>query len=362
MSAPACIQTKVLVGIVILQWICISHLLLRELSYDALVGSGGEHGPAAVAVPPLPPPKKAIATQQLEGSATERSSSKPHFKGVATTVMLNNPKWFQRRYTMMIQNVLFNIPPDWGVQIFYTGTGQSQFGIDISPGLTRLIDNYPDRIALTTIPPSIAKSNKKPKQLWTTEWIWENMMLSNDTARDNQNVLTFAGNGAICSNSRTTMNDIIEMRLDFIGMPTNRNKGLGGDGSTHSLRNRKAMLDALQYQKEAGNRHNGEEREDIYFLRTLMEMNKNGKGDIRYQIATKEQTELLGGITPTISKMAADEWNNDSMKKEAENAGPPMIVSGTIPQLGNAARELMLDLCPELKIIFPSELMCTERK
>eukprot|EP00571_Detonula_confervacea_P008862 CAMPEP_0172324902 /NCGR_PEP_ID=MMETSP1058-20130122/52610_1 /TAXON_ID=83371 /ORGANISM="Detonula confervacea, Strain CCMP 353" /LENGTH=101 /DNA_ID=CAMNT_0013041317 /DNA_START=42 /DNA_END=344 /DNA_ORIENTATION=+ len=101
----------------------------------------------------------------------------------------------------MIQNVLFNIPTDWGIQIFYfyTGNGKSQSGLDISPGLTRLIDTFPNRIILTTIPPAIVKSNHKPKQLWTTEWIWDNMLLSNNATDDNQNVLTFTGNGAICS-------------------------------------------------------------------------------------------------------------------------------------------------------------------
>mmetsp|Transcript_7239 Transcript_7239/g.12648 ORF Transcript_7239/g.12648 Transcript_7239/m.12648 type:complete len:286 (-) Transcript_7239:95-952(-) len=254
---------------------------------------------------------------------------------------------------MMIQNILFSIPVDWGIQIFYTGKGQSQFGLDISPGLTRLIDTYPNRIILTKIPPDITKSNQKPKQLWTTEWMWENMLLSTNSTDNNQNVLLFTGNGAICSNSHTTINDILDLRLDYIGIPSNRNKGFGGDGSTHSLRNRDAMLDAIRYQKRAGKGHDGQERDDIFFLRTLMEMNKSGQ-DKKYRIAIKEQTNWFGGISPMISKMTAGESSNETMKKEAEKAGPPLVVSGTMSHLGNAARELMLDLCPELKVIFPS--------
>lgn len=242
-----------------------------------------------------------------------------------------------------------------------TYQGQSQFGLDISPGLTRIIDTYPNRIILTTVPPDIAKANKKPKQLWTTEWIWRSMMLNDTTTDDDndQNVLVFTGNGAICSNSHTTIHDIINLRLDYIGIPSKRSKGLGGDGSTHSLRNRNAMLDAIQFQKKVGNPHDGEERDDIFFLRTLTEMNnKNNKdrGRRYYRIAAKEQTEIFGGIHLAMSTMTASEWTNDTLKKEAENAGPPLVVSGTMSQLGNAARELMLDLCPELKIIFPSEL------
>jgi len=288
--------------------------------------------------------------QKMQRNNAEMRSTKtgPQWNGVAATLMLNNPKWFQRRYTMMIQNILFNIPVDWGVQIFYTGTGQSQFGLDISPGLTRLIEAYPNRIILTTIPVEIAKLNKKPKQLWATEWIWKNMAANN--------VFTFTGNGAVCSNSHTTMHDILDLRLDYIGIPSTRNKGVGGDGSTHSLRNRNAMVEAIRYQNSLGKGYDGEEREDLFFLRTLMEMAKSiNEGEtIKYRIATKEQTELFGGISPTISKMKADEWTDDKMKKTAEMAGPPLVVSGTIPSLGNAARELMLDLCPELKVIFPS--------
>ena len=59
--------------------------------------------------------------------------------GVAATLLLHAPTWFQRRYTMMIQNTISNIPDDWVVQIFYTTSGQSQHGLDISPGIKRFI-------------------------------------------------------------------------------------------------------------------------------------------------------------------------------------------------------------------------------
>lgn len=37
---------------------------------------------------------------------TERS----HYDGVAVTLMLNAPKWFQKRYSTMISNILSNTP------------------------------------------------------------------------------------------------------------------------------------------------------------------------------------------------------------------------------------------------------------
>lgn len=176
-----------------------------------------------------------------------------------------------------------------------------------------------------------------------------------DSSNDNQQVLVFTGNGAICSNSKTTLGDVANLHFDYIGMPSKRNNGLGGDGSTHSVRNRKAVLDAIRYRTKTGKPYNGEERDDIFFLNTLIEMNNDNK-ERNYRIATKDDTLLLGGITPALSKMTAG-GNNDTLKKEAENAGPPLMISGTIPQLSNDARHMMLDLCPELKVIFPSELV-----
>ena len=32
------------------------------------------------------------------------------YEGVATTLMLNAPKWFQKRYSTMISNILTNTP------------------------------------------------------------------------------------------------------------------------------------------------------------------------------------------------------------------------------------------------------------
>lgn len=322
------------------QWICFSYILLAKLSHGELaVGDGGAHGPAAVIMP-----------------SWLRKSDTPRFKGVAATMMLNTPR-YQRRYSTMIQNVLLNIPRDWGVQIFNIGEVES---LDLNPGFAHLIERYPDRIMLTTIPPDIAKLNARARDLWSNEWMWENMHISadhDDTATGESNVLLFTGKGVICSNSHTTINDILDARLDYIGTKTINNKGLGGDGSTHSLRNRNAMIDAIRYQKKKGKKYDGnKESEDMFLLTSLLEMNNDDKYKKKhYRIATKEQTVQFGGkMSPAISIMTGDEWTNATMKKEAEDAGPPFIISGTIPYLGNAARELVLDMCPELKVLFPS--------
>ena len=139
----------------------------------------------------------------------------------------------------------------------------------------------------------------------------------------------------MCSNSKLSMLDgsafdrILD-KVDFIGSPSRELWGRGGTGDI-SYRNRTAMLDAIRFKK-----HDGNEREDTFFIKTLLEMNKNAERDL-YRVATKEQTQLFGGT--------------DGLDEER---GPPMVISGTMPRMDQDSRESLLLLCPELKIIFPS--------
>ncbi len=76
----------------------------------------------------------------ISNSTSLTTNSLPKvYGGVAATLLLHAPAWFQRRYTMMIQNTIANIPDDWVVQIFYTAAGQSKKGIDLNPGIQRFI-------------------------------------------------------------------------------------------------------------------------------------------------------------------------------------------------------------------------------
>ena len=247
------------------------------------------------------------------------------FRGVAATLMINSPKWFQRRYTMMISNILLNIPPDWAVQIFYTGTGLSQIGLDINPGLVRLASTN-DRIVLTKIPEEVYNKHGMKKRIlyWTDEWIWKEMLADR--------ILVFSGNGVLCSNSKLSIADgtaTILNDVDYIGTPWREFWGAGGDG-TISYRNRTAMLHAIRFRK-----HDGNEREDRYFVRTLLEINEK-EGTELYRVASKEQTLIFGGTENIV-----------------EVEGPPMVVSGTMPNIDHELRETVLDLCPELRMIFP---------
>lgn len=94
-------------------------------------------------------------------------------QGVAVTLFLHSPTWFQRRNTVMVNNIRDNLPNNWKVQIFYMGKGQSQKGIDDSLGLKRLIGE--NKVTLTLIPEYILKKKRKAIHLLTESWLWEHM-------------------------------------------------------------------------------------------------------------------------------------------------------------------------------------------
>lgn len=249
------------------------------------------------------------------------------YEGVAVTLMINAPKWFQRRYTTMVQNILDNTPSNWAVQIFYVALGQSKFGLDINPGLIRLNSTI-DRLIMTELPQDIVKKQgmKVKKLYWTSEFLWESMVADN--------VLVFSGNGAICSNSRLSLLDDSALKVlqdfDYIGTPS-RTRSEGGDGSL-SFRKRSAMLSAIRNVP-----YDGDSAEDYYFIEALKTINRKGG---TYKVATKEDTWLIGGV------------KNANEFKEEE--GPPFIISGTISYLDNNIRNTVLEMCPEVKRLFPS--------
>ena len=261
------------------------------------------------------------------------SSDLRKFAGVAATIMLNSPKWFQRRYTAMISNVFVNIPSDWAIQIFYVAEGQSQFGLDINPGILRLASSHPKRIFLTKLPSHLTRKfgvRKAKSAYWSSDWVWEQMVADR--------VFVFDGNGALCTNSKRISfldgnvknSSALQLfdNLDYIGSPWRLLGGRGGEG-TFSYRNRTAMLQAIRYKP-----NDAKEREDFYFVKTLLEMNQHSVSS--YRLANVEQTAIFGGTF-----------------EFSEEDGPPFVISGTLGHLEHDKREMVLSMCPELKIIFP---------
>lgn len=251
------------------------------------------------------------------------------FRGAAVSLLLHAPGWFQRRYTMMIQNTHNNIPDDWVIQVFYTGAGQSLNGITINPGLNRLIAS--GRLRLTVIPKEVLAVKKKRFELMTELWIWQNML--------SDRILLFGGGSVICSNSPHSINDFTH--YDYIGTPWSAYKGVGGDGGI-SIRNRKLMVKIIEY---ALNRVPSDKRkfaykewgqEDHFFISTLLEMKKKNLVDWdKLVIATKNQSMTFGAN--------GGYYNNDNW-----------VVEGTLPDVPFKERDKFMSLCPEMKMFYPS--------
>jgi len=168
--------------------------------------------------------------------------------------MNDSPKWFQRRYSSMIWNILSHIPLTWPLQIYHYNSSQFFKGLDLNPGLMRQAEKSNSRIRFKAIPKHIKKKTKNKHMLFLT-WIWENM--------PSEFVLLVGGNHVLCSNSPHTLQDIIRGGeegndyYDYIGAPWQKLKGQGGGGGI-SFRNVTTMLRIL---RQAMNEAEGAEQQ-----------------------------------------------------------------------------------------------------
>jgi hypothetical protein len=278
--------------------------------------------------------KKALMEKQIKSvSASTTVSTKSEMKsyeGVAISLFLHSPTWFQRRFTITVRNIRDNIPSTWAIQIFYTGKGQSQNAIDINKGLQRMIQRR--EVIMTKIPPEISSVKKKFFEMWTEKWLWENTVANR--------VLTFGGNSAICGNSPYTVESFNEW--DYIGGPwdnLNRNGKIGGDGGI-SLRNRDAMLTVIDHElskvepSKRSTAYKSWGQEDLFFVTRMFKMNLDGISN--FKVASRNATLTFSAIGGAI---------NDEV----------LVASGTLPVVPFDEREKFLtQICPELKILYPS--------
>lgn len=244
------------------------------------------------------------------------------FDGVAITLMLRAPKWFHRRYTVMIHNVLANIPSTWAVQVFVNDDWFETEVLPLHPTLRELrskSNESPEssRIIWTPLPKSATTRKTKPKEIMKMKWLWQSVVA--------ENVLVFSGNGAMCANTKRRLSDFTD--YDYVGVPWYNHNGQGGDGSTHSFRHRSAMLRILERHPPEGN----DAPDYQYFVKEMLKDSSSPS----YKVADRPTTVAFGGT-------------------EGGGEFPPLVVSGTQTHMNWTARDTLLGVCPELKTIFPS--------
>ena len=147
--------------------------------------------------------KKCDETKML-GTITSLKKQSSRIGGVAATIFLGAPKWFQNRYTLMINQVITSIPSDWVVQIFYNDDSHmAREGVNHN-GVRKQISN--GKIVLTPLPKEFKKI--KRNALFVSRWLWANML--------SDHVLIFGGTTVPCANSAYNLGDFIG-KYDYIG-------------------------------------------------------------------------------------------------------------------------------------------------
>ena len=359
-------RTGPLLAVIVLQWLLLTYVLYAQhenSGYDA-------HGPSKFMKESSPanpsssqslPTTDATAAEDAATTATatakavddmdkiDKTSSgtihRTEFKGVAVTLALKAPKWFHRRYTSMLYNVLNSIPEDWALQIVIQPEWWQNEVIKLHRGMPRLLEHHKSRIILTELPKTVWKH--RPKQIMVSSWFWENVVA--------ERAFVFSGNGVVCPHSKVSFDHFDG--IDWVGSPSRHHSG--GDGTAHSLRSRSAMLDAIRYANEPPDYM--PPSDTMFFVSNLRKMNNEGTKDKnkdrdgtsnerQYRLATTEETVLFGGGADLITEAT----NRSAVRPDMEEYGPSLVLSGTGMDLDFQVRESLLFVCPEWKIIFPS--------
>ena len=307
----------------------------KEESVKALVSGVAKSVTMITAVPPTLKLKTASSSLSTSSSLSlllPLSTSDHIYSGVAFTLFLGSPKWFQNRYTMMVNMLHGSLPANWVIQIFYLPNNKMSVEATQYPGIQRQIRK--GNVILTPIPETYRKLKKK--DFLVLPWVWESLVADR--------TLTFGGTNVLCANSPNNLEEFSS--FGYIGTPWNDLRGLGGDGGL-SLRNRTIMLDLLQ--KSNANKN----RDDVFFVKQLIKQKKSEKSGYG-NYALRPDTEVFGinDGTKNFSIVYNPEFHNNP-ESDANKMTLPFGAQGTLSSLSDMQRIQAIDYCPEIKMVFP---------
>lgn len=347
MKSLAPVACWLLLGITILQWFFITYLL-QERHNQHLLLQGNLDSVSAIGSAPIEDPKStnhlAFAPERISPPVMVEQAKEPTINqtkspaGVAAAIFYSGPAWFHRRYPVLLQNVLANIPIDWSIQLFVHPHYWNAQVLPVHPGLTRLLAQHSDRIILTELPKEMQHLKQAKQRIPLDPWFWETLIADK--------VFMFSGNGMMCTHGNTQEHWDALLELDYVGVPWKFNSKPGGDGSTHSFRNRAVMVQVLEYAKEKKIEPKLPEHE--FFVDTIRKMQKDeavATTSSSIRLASHNDSVWFGGVQTT---------NSTIMGHLRPIPPPPMVVSGTQAKLTFQERDDLLMVCPELKVIFPS--------
>lgn len=365
-----------LLGIIVFQWILVT-FLISQLTHYQQTQQDPVQGPSIVVAA-----KEGASSpdSSLIGRLESKNFAIDSLPGVGAIVLFRSPQWFHLRTTQILHNAIVNLPPGWGLQLFINPSwfyGDARV-LHWHPGLRRLLTvsngesqaikdknrsstttqyrgTFRGRpIFVTWLPESLTKRPAKPKGVLHSRWFWQELQA--------ERVLLFSGNGVFCGNHVLINNDSSSTKdtppntiweawgwtsqtpsrsddyLDYMGTPWRQHGGMGGDGGSHSYRNRTSMLRLLNFAKDDQSWKGPAEH--VWVLQTMKKYN-NEHSDGIFRIASPEQTQTFGGVL-----------NISSGNKALNHI--PYVASGTFANLAWDERETLLKHCPEIKTIFPS--------
>jgi hypothetical protein len=317
----ASLLVTLLATLVAVQFFVIFHLLHARhanVPHDGLGVTTTNNNKAPPPPPVVPPPAPVTLSVPVPVPAP------PLLDGVAVTIFMGSPKWFQDRYTIMVNQVLTSLPPTWKVQIFYIAGKPMAVEGTRYPGIQKLVRR--GRVVLTPFPSEFFRLKKKDVML--QPWLWRSMLADR--------VLLFGGSTVLCANAADEINAFADM--DFLGGPWGAYKGHGGDGAL-SLRNRTLMVQALET--------------------VILEAGAVGAGGAlvrrpKAPYAKREEAAFLDAM-----RIAAPEANvavpADTRRFVAtegwwDGVSRPFGGVGTLAGLNHTTRQQFLNYCPEIKM------------
>ena len=149
--------------------------------------------------------RTAIVNTHTSSTAPKETKSP---KGVAAAIFFSAPAWFHRRYPVLLQNVLANIPRDWVIQLFVHPHFWKTQVLPVHPGLARLLEQYDDRIVLVELPADLQHVPQPNQRIPLNPWFWKTLLADR--------VLLFSGNGMLCTHGNTQEHWDALMELDYV--------------------------------------------------------------------------------------------------------------------------------------------------
>lgn len=295
--------TRLLIAVIVTQWV----LLARIGSNSNLSSTTRDSSSFAVHCP------------------GERSPYGQVWSGAAIGLFFQREDWTAVPYDVYISNILTRIPHDWVVQILVNDIEWFEsLVLEYHRGVKRMIREHP-RVELKSLPPRL--HYVEAAAVWNDPWVWQ------QAAADR--VLTFQGHGVLCSNAQHYVHDFDH--LDYVAIPWNKLDGRGGSATSFSIQNRRAILQAMEYNWQQNNLNMATEQA---MVATLLEMNR--QIGTNFSVASPEETNWFGGITQykTVNNSQAIDDDSDHC---------PLAVLINVQQVDPQAFK-----CAELKFLLPA--------